>query len=383
MSKHFSSKEIIKLLKMSHSQSLSPAARERIEARLRMAASSVTVPEADRYKQRSGFFLNHKNMIASILIAIVLLGSGTGTVLAANNAKPGDWLFGIDQAVEQVRLNLATSAEARLRIQAEIAAERAKELAELEQEQKEQLARDAADHVNSALQNAQQTVAEVRDELEAKENEHAAATLSNVEVKLREIEDAQNSHSLQRIEIEVHVAGAQAFVQAEVANQHSEFTLTTTDREEIIKAVTDRLGLSEAQVRAAIKIEYDGVDLQNANSSDDHSDTNDDHGNDNKNTHVDATNSHEGNVNDDTNSHNSNSNSNDSEDHGDEEEAQWEIEVRVREDGTEIKARRGDTQRYEWTSANTSTSSLAQEIATRTGLSASQVQALWDFEIDN
>jgi len=55
------------------------------------------------------FIRNHKKTMAPIIAALVLVLGFGGTAIAAENARPGDLLFPIDQAVEDVRLALATS----------------------------------------------------------------------------------------------------------------------------------------------------------------------------------------------------------------------------------------------------------------------------------
>lgn len=79
------------------------------------------------------FLIIKKPMLASIIVALVLaLGVG-GTVVTADNARPGDVLFGVDQAVERVRISLAgTEKKNDLRIQ--FAGERIKEVEHLSPE---------------------------------------------------------------------------------------------------------------------------------------------------------------------------------------------------------------------------------------------------------
>lgn len=60
--------------------------------------------------QQQGFISHFisKPMLTSLLIALAIsLGVG-GTVVTADNAVPGDTLFGVDRAVENLRINLAT-----------------------------------------------------------------------------------------------------------------------------------------------------------------------------------------------------------------------------------------------------------------------------------
>jgi hypothetical protein len=53
--------------------------------------------------------IRRKIMFASIIVTLVLaLGIG-GTVVTADNASPGDTLFGVDRAVENLRLRLASN----------------------------------------------------------------------------------------------------------------------------------------------------------------------------------------------------------------------------------------------------------------------------------
>jgi hypothetical protein len=75
----------------------------------------------------------NKNMITSLIVALALtLGVG-GTVVTADNARPGDTLFGIDQAVENLRLRLS-SEEKKNELRIKFAEERVKEIEELTKE---------------------------------------------------------------------------------------------------------------------------------------------------------------------------------------------------------------------------------------------------------
>lgn len=75
----------------------------------------------------------NKNMITSFIVALALtLGVG-GTVVTADNARPGDTLFGIDQAVENLRLRLSGE-EKKNELRIKFAEERVKEIEELTKE---------------------------------------------------------------------------------------------------------------------------------------------------------------------------------------------------------------------------------------------------------
>jgi hypothetical protein len=79
----------------------------------------------------------HLSKSAQIAIVAVLLLGVSGTAAASNQAKPGDLLFGIDRALEQVQLSLASeekTPEIRLRHAEERLAEIQEMLAEAEAE---------------------------------------------------------------------------------------------------------------------------------------------------------------------------------------------------------------------------------------------------------
>lgn len=85
--------------------------------------------ESKSHKKLS-FLIIKKPMLASIIVALALaLGVG-GTVVTADNAGPGDALFGVDQAVEKVRITLA-SPEKKNDLRIQFAGERMKEVEHL------------------------------------------------------------------------------------------------------------------------------------------------------------------------------------------------------------------------------------------------------------
>src|SRR3989338_1513620 len=73
-------------------------------------------------------------MIGIIIAVIIALGAG-GTVVVADNARPGDLLFGVDQAVEKLRINI-TRKEKKNELRVRFAEERIAEVKELEEEDK-------------------------------------------------------------------------------------------------------------------------------------------------------------------------------------------------------------------------------------------------------
>lgn len=81
-------------------------------------------------KPTSFTILNIKPMFASLIIALALVLGVGGTVAAADGARPGDVLFGVDRAVEDIRLNFAGDEE-KNRLRIEFANERLKEIEDI------------------------------------------------------------------------------------------------------------------------------------------------------------------------------------------------------------------------------------------------------------
>lgn len=78
--------------------------------------------------------LTYKNMLAVFLALAILVSGSAATVQAADAAKPGDWLFSVDQAVEKVQLALSSGpkkAELKVRLAAERSAELEQIIAEV------------------------------------------------------------------------------------------------------------------------------------------------------------------------------------------------------------------------------------------------------------
>lgn len=71
-------------------------------------------------------------MIGIFIALVVLLGVG-GTVTVADSARPGDTLFGIDQAVEKLRINIARE-ENKNELRIKFAEERVREIEDLVQD---------------------------------------------------------------------------------------------------------------------------------------------------------------------------------------------------------------------------------------------------------
>ena len=98
----------------------------------------------------SHFIFNQQSMIPLLMVAVLLFGGG-GTVLASDSARPGDLLFPVDTALENIRLSLASEVE-KSEIRLRLAEER---LAEFDDIVTEEIA--GADAVNDTTAQASST----------------------------------------------------------------------------------------------------------------------------------------------------------------------------------------------------------------------------------
>lgn len=116
---------------------------------------------------------------AIILIILAAVGiTGVGTTVAANNSVPGDPLFGLDKAIEEVQVSLATNDETQAKIKLQIAKERLDELDSLESTNRP---------VDPAVTEAQLAISD------------ATTTLSVVETKFKENKITLESTDLQAL----------------------------------------------------------------------------------------------------------------------------------------------------------------------------------------
>ncbi len=99
---------------------------ERIEAAVQRQEDSTVSPYAT---------IIFTKKIAVSLFALLFVLTSTGTVLASDAAKPGEILFSIERAHEEVQLKLS-SEEKRRQLQEKFASERLSELGEIYEEEK-------------------------------------------------------------------------------------------------------------------------------------------------------------------------------------------------------------------------------------------------------
>lgn len=71
------------------------------------------------------------SLIPLLLISIIIISAGGSIAYAADNAKPGDVLFQVDRAIEQIRIQFENDTQQTVRLHLQFAGERIEELIEL------------------------------------------------------------------------------------------------------------------------------------------------------------------------------------------------------------------------------------------------------------
>lgn len=140
--------------------------------------------------------------ILTILAGIAVVG---GTAYAASGSKPGDALFGLKKAGENVELNLVSSQTTKAQLQAKFAQERLAELNEIEREDQTQAGQantssDAQIKAKTEVSNAITQLTAVQAELQAKGEVQAAAAIGDTIARLQAKLTAENHGSDQSAE---------------------------------------------------------------------------------------------------------------------------------------------------------------------------------------
>ncbi len=154
--------------------------KEAVLAQIKNEASETSFP-GSRYIGQE----RRNKMIKYIATSLIGLALVSGTAFAANSAKPGDPLFGVKQATENIEMHLAFSDQQKAALAAKFANERASELDEVSA---------------NANQNAQanQNIVQARNDLSS-----AIATLSNVETKLQAKGNGNSAAAIARVIIKL------------------------------------------------------------------------------------------------------------------------------------------------------------------------------------
>lgn len=148
-------------------------------------------------------FLPNQQGFAPAILLIILAAvgvTGVGTVAASNASNPGDVLFGLDKAAEELRVTFFPGDEAKAKIRLEIAEERLEELQALENNN--QPVTPAVVETQQALNNA--TVAVNNVEVKFKENKIKLRS-TDLQSLLTELQALLATHQglIRRVEIKI------------------------------------------------------------------------------------------------------------------------------------------------------------------------------------
>jgi len=369
---------LIKAIRDSGRAELPVGAQQRLVQRLQAEMTSVRKASESRYKERQRSVFNQltpKPMIAIVIAAIILL-TGSGTVIASDFSRPGDTLFGLDQAAERTRLAVTFGDQARARVRADIAEEREQERLELLEDNDSEHAQEAEKLANEALTQAIETISEVRLKLEEKGNPgKAVEALAEVEVRLRGILTLRNRSDEQEAgndDDETNVNG----------NTNGNVNDDDSDDDDSLNGNTNRSD-----------DDSDDEDRSNSNRGSDDDDSN--RGGDDDQADNNANNG-DNDTNDDNDNRNANSNSNRGGDDDDVDEDNSgpgnaddndtatveRIEVKVEDGRAEIKVRTGGED-DEWQLNTTDQTTILLSISARTGLTAAEIQARWEYDVED
>lgn len=239
--------ELITKLRNSGHADLDPTVASRIrQATITEFTRVMAEPEQHptRWFVPPVFFAQRAVGVTAIALLIVVLGFGTS--VAANAAKPGDLLFGVDRVAEQVRLRLTTDETAKATYEAAVAEERAREQAKLEGEQSDH-ASEASELTRQALEQALGAVARVQEQLTEKQGNGSEA-LMKVETRLRELQGERE----RRLRITVESEGARMKIKVVFGRSEWEWLSTAGTDSAIQEDIAIRTGLPIDQIRAAL-----------------------------------------------------------------------------------------------------------------------------------
>lgn len=252
-------------------------------------------------------------MIGIFIALAVLLGVG-GTVTVADNARPGDTLFEIDQAVEKLRLNIARK-ENKNELRIKFAEERVREIEDLAQDDDEVTSSPSAEeqiNVKAGIEAALNLLARLEeqqgensrlDDIIGRLNAFITDLPSDVRIKISDNElkikfenddsgeveikeKSKNGKSKIKIrtdegrikievengvleiktklddnsdglaEVEAEILPDKTIVRVEFNDEETTFTTSATTRETIITAIIAKFpSLTSAQVDAVLEIE--------------------------------------------------------------------------------------------------------------------------------
>ena len=205
MSKKFDQEEqkIIDLLRKTK-QFFLLTPEERVELKVKLMDNVTKAPKI-RYKIWL-YKLNIKGVTMPFIpiIIAVLFAGGVGTAALADTAKPGDFLYPVDQYMEQVQERTSMSEPVRARFWARVSNERADELlalrkidpANLSEQDKETLAQHqekAVERLAIGIERVEAIQVKFQEKMDATENESTKTAFQRVLTNLEEVENRREA----------------------------------------------------------------------------------------------------------------------------------------------------------------------------------------------
>jgi len=131
--------------------------------------------------------MNKLRYVLSTIVGIAIVG---GTAFASQNSKPGDVLFPVKKATEQVQVSLTANETSKAQLQAKFAQERLDELNEIEKQDETQAGQpaassDAQTQAKTEVSNAITQLTQVQADLQAKGDVQAAAAIGDTIARLK------------------------------------------------------------------------------------------------------------------------------------------------------------------------------------------------------
>lgn len=197
-----------------------------------------------------------------VLVVLAVVGAlGGGTLLAADQSKPGDLLFPIDTALEEVRVALTTSAESKATLRVQYATERVEEISDLLKEKGVE-----APGIQVALENlSQQKVRATEVLLQAKaQGREIAQKAKATEDAFEEQEKALEEH-FKAVKAPLKLQKRKLQDQLKQALEVGNTSLVTQLREEIVTIET-KLDSLELQEEAAGRLEEAAIEAKGKSS---------------------------------------------------------------------------------------------------------------------
>ncbi|MFA6198062.1 MAG: DUF5667 domain-containing protein [Patescibacteria group bacterium] len=202
-----------------------------------------------------------RHRLAPVIISVafvVIIGAGIGTVSAANDAKPGDLLFGIDRAVERVQLAVTPDQIQRAKLLADIAREREQEHRDLKLTDNTAAAQKAEQLAVAAVSRAVETNDTVRAELIERGDSAAVTDLNQVRNEVDSLTNSEPSPATTgltgvSIKIQQHSATVTLKLNAAVAT----FQLPTDNLAEIEQSIAQRTGIGLPEIKQMVVLEPD------------------------------------------------------------------------------------------------------------------------------